>query len=326
MPLADEARWVLDAIRDAGIPEYCDLTPQEARAAHEARANKLAPPKRDIYRVENRDLPGPDGGIPIRIYTPLKFDTPAPVLTWLHGGGHVIGSLDSYDRLCRELSAKAGCVLVSVDYRLAPEHKFPAAVDDCFAALRWVGKEASAQGWDPARIAIGGDSAGGNLAAVCAIMARDAGGPALRFQLLIYPATAPYPDSESQFEFADGYLLTRRVILWFHNHYLRQESDRRDYRYAPLIAPDLSRLPPTKIIVAECDPLRDEGIEYAERLCAAGNDVSLSCYPGMIHPFFSMSGALAAAREAVDEAADALRHGLVLTGAEGEAERRNAVS
>ncbi len=316
MPLADEARWVLDLVRRADAPEYCDLTPGEARAAHEARADKLAPAKRELHRVEDRELPGPAGVIPVRIYTPRAFTAPAPVTVWLHGGGHVVGSLDSYDRLCRVLAAGADCVVVSVDYRLAPEHKFPAAVEDSFAALCWVGDHAAANGWDPARVAVAGDSAGGNLAAVCAILAREQRAPALRFQLLVYPATAAHADSQSQREFAEGHLLTRRVIAWFQDHYLRNDADRTDFRYAPLLASDLAGLPPALVVVAECDPLRDEGIEYAERLRAAGNVCTLTCYPGMIHPFFSMSGALQSAREAVDEAAAALRRSLAAPGPE----------
>jgi acetyl esterase len=193
---------------------------------------------------------------------------------------------------------------------LAPEHKFPAGVLDSFAALQWAGLHAADIGGDPERVAIGGDSAGANLAAVCAILARDAGSPALRFQLLVYPRTAPDEESASHHAFAEGHLLTRKTILWFHDHYRAAASDRDDFRYAPLLCPDLARLPPALVIVGECDPLRDDGIAYARRLEGAGNAVELADYPGMVHPFFSMGGAVAAGRQAVTQAAHAVRRAL----------------
>lgn len=301
---------ILARARQAGLPEYWELTPQDARRQHNEKAPVLGAPYVDLFRVEDRAVPGPAGGVPVRVYTPRRPAGPAPVLVWFHGGGHVVGSLESYDTLCRQLAAQSGCLLVSVDYRLAPEHKFPAAVEDSFAALTWVAENAAAIGADPDRIAVGGDSAGGNLAAVCTILARDAGAPPLRYQLLVYPATAPYPDSPSQRELAEGYLLTRRNILWFHDHYLRGEQDREDFRWAPLLVDDLGGLPPALVIVAGYDPLRDEGIAYAERLREAGNVVELINYEGMIHAFFSMSGAVDDAREAVARAAAGLRAGL----------------
>jgi acetyl esterase len=188
------------------------------------------------------------------------------VMVWLHGGGHVVGSLTSYDALCRMLALEADCIVVSVDYRLAPEHKFPAGVDDCIAALVWAGAHAAEIGGDPDRIAVGGDSAGGNLAAVCAILARDRGFPRLVFQLLVYPRTAPDEELPSHYTYAEGHLLTRRAILWFHEHYRASDADRGDFRYAPLLCPDLTRLPPALVIVGECDPLRDDGITYARAL------------------------------------------------------------
>jgi acetyl esterase len=199
------------------------------------------------------------------------------------------------------------CVVVSVAYRLAPEHKFPAGVEDSFAALQWIAEHASELGGDSNRLAIGGDSAGGNLAAVCAILARDADGPKLVMQLLIYPRTAPDEDSSSHHEFAEGHLLTRNTILWFHRHYRSSDADRVDFRYAPLICKDLSHLPPALIIVGECDPLRDDGIAYAERLQRDGNAVELTNYPGMVHPFFSMGGAVDAGRRAMTQAASTLK-------------------
>jgi len=197
--------------------------------------------------------------------------------------------------------------MVSVAYLLAQKHKFPAGVEDSFAALQWVAEHAAEIGGDPHRVAVGGDSAGGNLAAVCAILARDAGSPKLTMQLLVYPRTAPDEEFPSHYEYAVGHLLTRKTILWFHHHYRSSDADRQDFRYAPLICKDLSRLPPALIIVGECDPLRDDGIAYAEHLRDAGNAVELVNYPGMVHPFFSMGGAVDAGRRALTQAAKAVK-------------------
>ena len=229
------------------------------------------------------------------------------MLVWLHGGGHVVGSLDSYDALCRQLALQGDCVVVSVAYRLAPEHKFPAGVEDSFAALQWVAEHAAELGGDPHRVAIGGDSAGGNLAAVCAILARDAGSPKLTMQLLDLPADGAGRGISFALRVCRGHLLTRKTILWFHHHYRSSDADRLDFRYAPLICKDLSRLPPALIIVGECDPLRDDGIAYAEHLRDAGNAVELVNYPGMVHPFFSMGGAVDAGRRALTQAAKAVK-------------------
>ena len=306
-PLDPQVAAVLAKIRLAGNPEYWQMTPAQAREWHNRKAGILDIPREPVHAVEDRTVPADDAGVPVRIYTPRPSNSPWPVLVWLHGGGHVVGSLQSYDALCRKLALSADCIVVSVDYRLAPEHKFPAGVIDSFAALQWAGRHAADFGGDPGRIAIGGDSAGGNLAAVCAILARDAGGPALAFQLLVYPRTAPDEDSPSHRALAEGYMLTRKVILWFHDHYRASDMDREDFRYAPLIASDLSRLPPALIVVGEYDPLRDDGIAYANRLRDADNDVELADYAGMVHPFFSMGGAVDAGRRAMVQAAGALR-------------------
>ncbi len=307
MPLDPQVEHILQLARQTANPEYWEMTPQAARALHNQKAAILDAKPEPVYRAEDRAVPGASGDIPVRVFTPRASEEPLAVLVWLHGGGHVIGSLDSYDSLCRQLALRADCMVVSVGYRLAPEHKFPAAVEDSFAALKWVGEQAGSLGADARRMAIGGDSAGGNLAAVAAILAREGGGPPLAFQLLVYPPTAPFPDSASQHALSDGYLLTRKHILWFQGHYLRSDDDRRDFRYAPLLCPNLSGLPPALVIVAEYDPLRDEGIAYAKRLREAGNQVELMDYPGMVHPFFSMSGAVDVARQAIADAAAALR-------------------
>jgi len=298
---------VLEKIRLAGNPEYWQMTPAQAREWHIRKAGILDIKPAPVHDVADRKVPGSEADIPVRIYTPRASEMPLPVLVWLHGGGHVVGTLDSYDALCRRLALSADCIVVSVGYRLAPEHKFPAGVVDSFAALQWSAKHAAELGGDASRLAIGGDSAGANLAAVCAILARDAGTPALCFQLLVYPRTAAEEDFPSHHAFAEGYMLTRKTILWFHEHYRARDSDREDFRYAPLICPDLSRLPPALVIVGEFDPLRDDGIAYAKRLRDEGNDVVLSDYPGMVHPFFSMGGAVDAGRAAMEEATAALR-------------------
>ena len=298
---------MLARIRDAGNPVYWQMTPAEARDWHNRKAGLLDVAPEPMFAVDDRNVPGPASPIPIRVYTPRHSPEPLPVLVWLHGGGHVVGSLESYDSVCRSLALQADCLVVSVAYRLAPEHKFPAGVDDSFAALCWVGEHAAELGGDPDRIAVGGDSAGGNLAAVCAILARDAGAPGLAFQLLVYPRTAADEELPSHHAFADGYLLTRKIIEWFHAHYRAADTDRLDFRYAPLICPDLSRLPPALVIVGEYDPLKDDGIAYAERLARAGTPAELTNYPGMVHAFFSMGGAIDAGRRAIAEAAGALR-------------------
>lgn len=306
MPLDPQVQHVLDLVRQAGGPEYWQMTPEEARDWHSRKAGFFDIKPETVFRSEDRGISGPGGIIPLRIYTPRMTGESLPVLVWLHGGGHVVGSLDSYDAVSRQLALQADCIVVSVAYRLAPEHKFPAGVEDSFVALSWVACYAESLGGDPGRIAIGGDSAGGNLAAVCALLARDAGFPRLRFQLLVYPRTAPWEDSASHNEFAEGHLLTRKTILWFHNHYLRSDADRQDWRWAPLIVPDLSGQPPALVIVAECDPLRDDGIAYADRLRRQGNAVELTTYAGMVHPFFSMGGVVDAGRKAIAQAAAAL--------------------
>jgi acetyl esterase len=306
-PLDPQVAAVLEKIRLAGNPEYWQMTPAQARDWHNRKAGILDIKPKPVHAVVDRSILGPEAEIPIRIFTPRASGDALPVVVWLHGGGHVVGSLDSYDALCRQMALSADCIVVSIGYRLAPEHKFPAGVVDSFAALQWSAAHAIDFGGDARRVAIGGDSAGANLAAVCAILARDAGAPALRFQLLVYPRTAPDEEFKSHHDFAEGYMLTRKTILWFHDHYRASPEDRRDFRYAPLICPDLSRLPPALVIIGEFDPLRDDAIAYARRLEEAGNDVELADYPGMVHPFFSMGGAIDAGRAAMEQACQALR-------------------
>ena len=308
MPLDPQADFVLGLVRASGLPELWQLTPDQAREQFKLRAAKLAR-KETIFRSYDRRIPGVGSDLNIRIYQPreAKPGERFPVLAWFHGGGFVIGDLDTHDHACRALATQADCLVVAVDYRLAPEFKFPAAVDDSMATLRWLALHALEIGGDPARLAVGGDSAGGNLAAVCAILARNEGHPKLAHQLLIYPCTAPEPETPSHRKFAEGHLLTRNAITWFYKLYVRSPKEFYDFRFAPLVAEDLSGLPPAWVLVAGYDPLRDEGVDYARRLIEAGNRVTLVNYDGMIHGFYLMGGAVDAARRALSQSAQALK-------------------
>lgn len=309
MALDPQIEYVLGLVEKAGFPEFCDLGPEAARELFEATAPKLDIRPENVFRVEDRFIPGLPDPIPLRIYTPREpaAGEQLPILVYLHGGGFVVGSLDSYDSLCRALANRADCIVVSVDYRLAPEHKFPAAVEDCVEALNWVAENAGEFDGDAARIAIAGDSAGGNLAAVTAIVARDDEAPALCSQILVYPVAAGTPDSYSHHAFAEKLLLTRRNILWFYDQYLNGPEEATDPRFAPLETVDLSGLPPTLLIVAGYDPLRDEGLAYGERLRLAGVDVTVSNYEGMIHGFLTMSDAVDQGKVAIDQICATLR-------------------
>lgn len=308
MPLDPQAELVINLVKQSGLPEFWQLTPDQAREQYLMRVGKLAL-KEDIFRTSDRRIPGPGSELPIRIYEPRerKPGERLPVLLWFHGGGFVIGDLDTHDSACRALAKQADCLVVAVAYRLAPEFKFPAGVEDSMAALRWVASHARELGGDPERMAVAGDSAGGNLAAVCALMARNDGHPRLVFQLLVYPCTAPEPETASHHKFAEGYVLTRNGITWFYKQYVRSPKDFQDFRFAPLVADDLSNLPPALVIVAGYDPLRDEGVEYTRRLIEAGNRVVLANYEGMIHGFYLMGGAVDAAKRAIAQSAAALR-------------------
>ncbi len=305
MPLDPQAQMVLDQLTLLGGKETYEQTPQEARDAMRAMIGLLGEGE-PVVAVENRRIPGPGGEIALRIYTP-RGTAPFPLLVFFHGGGWVIGDIDTHDGMCRSLANGAGCVVVSVDYRLAPEHPFPAAPEDCYAATQWVAQNAASLQGDASRIAVGGDSAGGNLAAVVCLMARDRGGPKLDFQLLIYPATDLRMQSPSIDENAEGYMLTKRNMLWYRGHYLARDADKLNPLASPLLAKNLSGLPPTLIITAEYDPLRDEGEQYAARLTAAGVPVTVSRYSGMIHGFLSMAEILDQGKVALAQSCQALR-------------------
>jgi len=303
MPLDPQAQQVLDLFNAA--PAF-DLkaSPDVARALF-AQMNR-PDASVDLARTEERTIPGPAGEIPVRLYAP-EADGPLPVLAYFHGGGFVIGDLDTHDGTCRQLARGSGCMVVSVDYRLAPEHPFPAAPEDCYAATAWLSEHAADWGGDPTRLAVGGDSAGGNLAAVVALMARDRSGPALAHQLLVYPVTDYGFATESYRENADGYILTLPMMEWFWNHYLPDPKLGSSELASPLRASALGDLPPATVITAEFDPLRDEGEAYAQRLSDAGVKTQLTRYDGVFHSFFGMSAAIDKAAQAMDEACTALR-------------------
>jgi acetyl esterase len=298
--MADQAKANPDStgsLRDGSV--------EQARTGYDAMG-AMRGDLPELAKVEDSTLPGPAGDIPIRIYTPA-LEGPLPVVVFFHGGGFTIGSLTSHDPVAHKLAAESGAIVVSVDYRLAPEAKFPAAVEDSFAALEWVGANAASFGGDPSRIAVCGDSAGGNLAAVCCILARETGGPNVAFQALIYPTTdarGGYPSIE---ENGEGLFLSADTMRWFYEHYSRTDDDKHDWRCSPIAADDLSGLPPALIITAEYDPLRDEGEAYGEALRAAGNSVTIKRYDGMTHVFFQLGAMLEEGRQAMAETAAALR-------------------
>lgn len=307
MALHPQCKAFLDQLASLGGKPMHEMTPSEARAM--SLPPELAGPERPLPSVVNRSVPGPGGPIPVRVYTPVAA-TGLPGLIFFHGGGFVLGTLDSSDRPCRELAHLAGRVVVSVDYRLAPEHPFPAAVDDASAATKYVLENAGEFGMDAQQVAIGGESAGANLAAVAALRLRQRGTPALTFQLLIYPQVDFADASPSMREFATGHFITSELIAYFDRHYLGAATDRRHPDASPLNA-DLHGLPAAFVITAECDPLRDQGEAYARKLEQAGVPAQLKRYAGMIHPFFSLAGIIDGGREAIADAAGALRRAAV---------------
>jgi acetyl esterase len=305
--LHPETRALLDLMIERQVPPVHTLAPDEARRLYLERRGFTQPEAPAVAAVT--ELGG--GPVAMRHYRPAGSapGTVLPVLVYFHGGGWVIGDLDTHDVLCRELSNGSGCAVVSVQYRLAPEHAFPAAPDDCIAATRWVRAHAAALGIDPGRIAVGGDSAGGNLAAVVALAERDAGTP-LAFQLLIYPAVDQRRGQASHTTNAEGYLLTRDSIRYYHDHYLGDGAQDSDWRASPLLAADLSRLPPAFVLTAGFDPLRDEGLEYAVALTAAGTPASYVCWERQIHGFITMGRLISEANSAVLQCAAEIRRAL----------------
>ncbi|MCU1427959.1 MAG: Esterase/lipase [Actinomycetia bacterium] len=304
--LHPQAQTLCDLVNAMGGASASDDQLQEARDGLALLTAGGAGAPQPIAYLEDRSVPGLQGDIPVRIYRPSSDDG-LPILVWLHGGGWTIGSVDVHDPITRAIANAAACIVVSVDYRLAPEHPFPAGLDDCWAALTWVAEHAGEFGGDPARIAVGGDSAGGNLSAVCALLARDAGGPRLAMQLLVYPATDAASDTESYRTNGEGYLLELKQMRWFYDCYTRNGGDANDWRISPLRVESVEGVAPALVITAEYDPLRDEGEAYARRLSDAGVPVTLTRYDGMIHAFYGLGETFDDAKRALDETAEALQ-------------------
>lgn len=307
MPLNSQAQALLEEISKQGLPPFEQMSPTFARVVALSFRDLQGEPE-NVPEVRDILVPGPAGKLPVRVYHPAPGKA-LPLLVYLHGGGWVIGDIEVVDRPCRALANAGRCVVASVNYRLSPETKFPGPVEDCYAATVWLAAHAAGLGADPSRISVGGDSAGGNLAAAVALMARDRAGPKLAFQLLIYPVTAPAKGTTfgSYTENAENYLLTRAAMEWFWDHYLNDEEQGRNPYASPLLAADHSRLPPALVITAEFDPLRDEGIAYARKLQEAGVEVKTSHYEGLIHGFFWMAGAIDRGRDLIVEMGNELR-------------------
>jgi acetyl esterase len=306
MPLDPDAQRMIDLLAANPIPAIETLAPGEARRLYNL-AGRVSPGQDPVAAVVEFDIPGPAGGITARRYVPTSA-APNAGLLFFHGGGWVVGNLDTHDAICRAIASRSGCQVVSVDYRMAPEAKFPAPLEDCYAALSWVAGNAASLDLDPDRLAVGGDSAGGNLAAAVALLARKRGGPSIRFQCLLYPVTDHGCDTASYRESGNsGYVLTTGMMTWFWRQYL---EDGVNPLASVLRAPDLTRLPPALVITAEYDPLRDEGEAYAQRLKGAGVPVHLSRYDGVFHGFISMAATILKGQQALDEVASELRRGL----------------
>lgn len=311
MPLDPQVRdFLTQAAAENPLPMNL-LSPQEARLQMLAKLSILGKPQ-SVARVEDFRFEGPGGEVGVRVYTPAgKADAgPLPILAYFHGGGWVIGDIESHDGLCRALANVTGALVASVDYRLAPEERFPAAVDDAFAAIRWLNQEAPQFGGDPARMSVGGDSAGGNVATVAALMSRERGGPELFWQLLIYPATDGELDTGSYREFAEGFTLSRAEMDWFWDHYMGEDGDRTHPHASPLRAETLSGLPCAFVLTAEYDVLRDEGERYAKRLADAGVPTTLKRYDGMIHGFLRRFEIFDQGRTALQDIAREFRRAL----------------
>jgi acetyl esterase len=300
VPLDPAIKMVLDQLAEAGGPALSEVSPDEARQMMKLLSAIEGEPEA-VGRADNTTI----AGVPVRVYGEAEGGSPQPILIWYHGGGWVIGDLDTTDGVARKLANRADALVISVDYRLAPEAPAPAATDDCWAVLEWVAANGATIGGDPARIAVGGDSAGGNISALMAIKARDAGIP-LRLQLLVYPAvdlTMSFPSID---ENGEGYLLTKDTMVWFINHYLAG-ADPKDPAISPYFVDDVSGVAPAHIITAEFDPLRDEGEAYGERLKDAGVAVSGKRYDGMIHGFYGLGVVTPVADQAIDASGAALR-------------------
>jgi len=313
MPLDADNLLVLELIRAAGRPPFETLTPNEARETYAKSRAVLQPDPEDVAEARDLAAPGSAGDVLLRLYRPGSAGAGTlPGLIYYHGGGWLLGGLDSHDVICRRLANAARCVVVSVDYRMAPEHKVPAAVDDCAAATRWVIERAATFGIGPGRVAVGGDSAGGNLAAVMALMSRDRTLPPVAFQLLVYPATDMAMTTVSSQTITDGVPLTSKTMTWFIDHYMRDAADVIDWRASPARAATLAGAAPALVLTASCDPLRDEGVDYARRLEREGVRVAHLHFSDQMHGFVSMGRIIHAADAALDMMAAVLRKELAL--------------
>ena len=312
MALDPQAANVIDLIIKSGRPAYHTLSPKEARRLFLETRPASTPPAPQLGAVRDVSAEGPLGAIPLRVYRPagVPDSTRLPVHVFFHGGGWVIGDIETHDVVCRQLTAEAGVSVISVDYRLAPEHKFPAAVNDAWAAARWIVAHAAELGVDGARLSVGGDSAGGNLAAVVALLARDAGAPKISLQVLVYPVTDLGAETKSYADLADGYMLTRDSMRWFRAQYLTKEEEALDWRVSPIRATSLAGVAPALVITAGFDPLRDEGEAYARKLREAGVSVDAICFGGMIHGFVPMGRLIDTAFRGVTSIAGSLRQAL----------------
>lgn len=311
--LDPQAKAVIDLVIKSGRPAFHQLSPRDARQMYRDTRPASTPPAPEIGAVKDLAADGPAGSVPLRLYRPWEVPaaTALPALVFFHGGGWVIGDLDTHDVLCRQLTAGAGISVVAVDYRLAPEHRFPAAIDDAWAATRWVAAHAAELGIDAGRLAVGGDSAGGNLAAVVALLARDHGGPSITLQTLIYPVVDVAAEARSYTDFADGFMLTRDSMRWFIAHYVGGQGSAADWRVSPLRAPSLAGVAPALVVTAGFDPLRDEGDAYAAKLRQAGVRVDAICYGGMVHGFVPMGRLIETGNRAVAHIAATLRQALL---------------
>ncbi len=306
MTLHPQVQAILDMLAENPPPPPGTLSPDEMRAFYAAMSDVTDPKDVPIGKTENLTAPGPAGDIPVRIYTPVAAATVTPALVFFHGGGWVIGTLETHDALCRLLANDSGCKVVSVDYRLAPEHPFPAAADDAFAATKWVYENAADMGIDASCIAVGGDSAGGNLAAVVCHMAQSTS-VKIGFQMLFYPVTEALADTPSMTAFATGYLLERDAMEWFVAQYVPDGTNPKDPKVSPLLADSFKGQPPAYVVTAGYDPLRDEGRAYADKLDEAGVEVAYINYDDLIHGFYTMAGVVEPARAAIKDAAMALK-------------------
>ena len=316
MPLDPQIVKVMESVAALGLPPANTVSPDEARANARKRPRTPGP---EVAKVENRNIPSTDGDVPVRIYTP-EGNGPFPILAWYHGGGWVVGDLDSADATARDLCVGGKCVVVSVDYRLAPDTKFPGPANDCWAATIWAVENAASINAVGSRLAVGGDSAGGNLAAAMCLMAADRGGLDIALQVLIYPVTDVSFTTVSYQDNAEGYGLTKVVMEWYWDHYLSGSADASNPYAAPAQAKSLAGQPPALVITAEFDPLRDEGEAYGKRLSEVGVETTTTRYDGVIHGFFNMNAVVDKSQQAVDEASAALRKAFARSGAPSAAD------